>query len=460
MTSDNIERMHRSLPNLNYDMNDDNSFDFTEPDFKEFAGNTFRKTLAKGESPFLFEQDETARKQRSTAVKVKASQLQNMSVNEKEIKSLFKEWKCEQKKKSKPVKKESDSPLSSSNMMIIAPANANSASPKKKNKKTIQIPSISVKDSSPSCPIQHFNESFSNLRFNTGDLFSSAEAGQIAPSSKKAMTNSPTKKKKVAVKLKASDLNISPGKKEEIEQLFWKWKGDVKDPNTVVPKIKPSVDPRWEVKKREAERPIPAYRQRSSSLEPQDVDFGPTEKRLGSTRPRSESLGRDSVGIRPPSRRTSSGRLNEHSLGPSCQLGNSDERTLSSTESSSSGSSALSSPRNVRSRSVSRQFRTAYHRGDTNETMFDNSSDSKETRSSADSSGNARCKSRGRSRSCHRRRESPREQSSIEKGSSKSQPMEGKRDAEAPAQCKRSSSQRRRSFSRTSSRDGEKFEIQ
>lgn len=82
-------------------------------------------------------------------------------------------------------------------------------------------------------------------------------------------TSSPKRKKKIAVKLKASDLNLSAEKQKEIEQMFWKLKQNPQTKN----QSKKNSDQRWSDMQTQnsMKRPKPVTRQ--LSIEDDEIDF-------------------------------------------------------------------------------------------------------------------------------------------------------------------------------------------
>jgi hypothetical protein len=147
------------------------------------------------------------------SVKVKATLLRNMSGNEKEIKKLFLNWKM------KHIRRE-------------------------------------TRDFWESQSKENQQKSYFRTDFEAGDGIASVE---VLPS-----------KAKKAFKLKASDLQLSEDKKKEIEDLFWKWKGQVKDPSTPSAAVKRLTnDRRWvdDESTTTGGLPKPVTRKRSSSLE-------------------------------------------------------------------------------------------------------------------------------------------------------------------------------------------------
>jgi hypothetical protein len=234
--------MWKSAPTLNFDPDEDDSLAFDEPDFNVSL-------------------PELTNKSSNASVKVKASELKVALSKEKEIKDLFTVWK---QKKSKPVFVWSDlgndlAKIDSSEDQKVR-HKVRATSPRKQSPgKKVNRKVSSLLASSP------------NLNFNIDETFPGVvdKVYATAPSSPTKQL-SPRKRKMVAVKLKASDLNLSDAKKKEIEDLFWQWKGEIKDPNSSFLVVeKPSVDRRWvDEEKAATRRPKPASRQRSASLEP------------------------------------------------------------------------------------------------------------------------------------------------------------------------------------------------
>jgi hypothetical protein len=308
--------MWMSAPNLNFGGSEaddgNNSFQFDEPDFSE-SFRVVEDDPSMRRNPLL---DESPLRSPSikSSVKVRASLLKNMSEKEREIKSLFTQWKSDNKKKNIAP----NSNLQLDNFQVNSPHDDDGfpqfsiprASPPEKNRNK-KIRSLSAsspdfnfdikdlfdphydldKDDASFSPfpsaasgkkkntkkIRSLSASSPDLKFNAREAFGSqADIDKIyahAPSSpiKTAKASlSPRKKKKIAVKLKASDLNLSDEKKKEIEDLFWQWKGKLKDPNSPDIVKEGKVDRRWkiEAEQKAASRPKPAARQRSASLEP------------------------------------------------------------------------------------------------------------------------------------------------------------------------------------------------
>ena len=224
--------MWSSAPNLNFQMdsqeNDDPFLSFDEPDFSKSAANLgydFNAELDEDDMGFGEPQMVSPR------VKVKASHLSDMKTKEKEIKNLFSQWK----QTTKHVGGNCVFPDLSPTSPTKSPTRTTKKMKKKELMKLHTCPPSFDSDGSP------------------------------------AQKSSPTKrKKKVAVKLKARDLNLSKSKQEEIEQMFWKWKGQVKDPAALDPMQQIAAgaeDQRWTEPSRDlsANRPKPALRQQSIS---------------------------------------------------------------------------------------------------------------------------------------------------------------------------------------------------
>lgn len=255
--------MWRSAPTLSFDPDDESSsFAFEEPDFNAHQLESPHQTLSRPEPTSKI-------KNSAASVKVKASLLRNMSGKEKEIKGLFSQWK-EEHKKCMPDFAWSNHANKTAKIDWIESINSRPKVNSKSLKKQ-QSPGKKVTKMIPS-----FAASSPNLKFNVDDdsPYDAVDKFQppvISPNTSTGAT-SPKRKKKIAVKLKASDLNLSEAKTKEIEDLFWQWKGEVKDPNS--PPVgtfeKPREDHRWvdEITTDATDRPKPACRTRSASLEP------------------------------------------------------------------------------------------------------------------------------------------------------------------------------------------------
>ena len=163
---------------------------------------------------------------------MKASELnRNMSSNEREIKGLFNQWK--QKNGASGTSASSDdadlmlSPktkksLATTKGFVLSPQTHGSPLKLSPVKKT-RIPQFEIDDDSTFVPSPH-----PDFDSPGSEVSSPTNLKSFNPKQSRSSGNSP-RRKKVAVKLKASDLNLSEDKKREIEEMFWKWKGDVMD---------------------------------------------------------------------------------------------------------------------------------------------------------------------------------------------------------------------------------------
>ena len=267
LSNKEFKALSKSAPDLNFDASEL---------FEDFADEPWFHTQ---EFPMTSKRAlRTTKKSSPTSVKVRASELsRNMSSNEREIKGLYNQWKQKNGTVSTPedanlcLSPKTKHPHAASKGLLMSPQTYGSPlklSPVKKNRAPREKDddeSTFVPSPYPDCDSP-----------TTGGL-----SPTTFPSHQKQLHssgNSP-RRKKVAVKLKASDLNLSEDKKREIEEMFWKWKGDVMDvaSSNVTIIFASSKDKRWipeedsaqKVSSRREKAPKAVIRQRSASLEPE-----------------------------------------------------------------------------------------------------------------------------------------------------------------------------------------------
>jgi len=273
-----------SAPNLNFDPDDDDEVD----DF-DFSGGSGSDLLA---SPTR-RSTMRIKKKSPMSVKVKASELKNMSGQEKEIKDLFSQWK----QKNTSVGTSSGSHADEKQAMTALSPTKSPLKLSVVKKVRSQSQNNPKDDGSYFVPNPHRDFDFEEGEEDTTTICASLQPpiSPLASPSRGSGPGGSPRRKKVAVKLKASDLNLSESKKKEIEALFMKWKGDVIDTNSQVTVIFSSPnDQRWKTDEElsaaakaasRRDRAAKAVcRQRSSSLDPDTRKYEDRSKRRGAPR--------------------------------------------------------------------------------------------------------------------------------------------------------------------------------